>query len=103
MTLHHIKRTLGAIILFFPLQVQAQVLPPGEGRDLVEANCTGCHGTGNISRSLGYTAEGWKQLALTMVYLDGTPELDTIAAYLAEHFPPNVDRAPVSVDGPLPA
>lgn len=99
--MHIFVRLLGASLTFVPLQIAAQELPVGDGRELVEANCTGCHDHRKIHRALGYSAEDWKTLALTMVNLDGTPELDTIAAYLAEHFPPNNRRAPVMVDGPL--
>lgn len=99
--MHIITRMLGAVLASVPLHAAAQGLPPGEGRELVESACTACHSTRNISRSLGYSAAGWKELALTMVHLDGTPEIDAIAAYLAEHFPPNDRRAPVMVEGPI--
>jgi virginiamycin B lyase len=101
MTTLSLSRILGAGLFLLPMQVTAQDLPPGEGRDLVEATCTACHGTRNIVRSLGYTAEGWKELSSTMVDLDGEPELDAIAAYLAEHFPPDDKRKPVRADGPM--
>lgn len=84
-----------------PHSATAENLPPGEGQELVEATCTGCHRIRNIERSLGYTREGWEELISTMVDLNGEPELDVIAAYLAQHFPPNDKRAPVPVDGPL--
>lgn len=96
-----ILRTLAATLASLPVCLSAQDLPPGEGRDLVMTNCTGCHGTSNIRRSLGYSAEGWRALASTMVYLEDSPEMDVIAAYLSAHFPPNDARAPVHVDGPL--
>ena len=92
---------LFAGLLLFPLQAAAAELPAGEGRDLVEGSCMACHDARLIERSLGYSAEDWKKLSSTMIYLDGAPELDALAAYLAEHFPPDDKRAPVVVDGPL--
>ena len=94
-------RTMTTTLMLMPVQLSAQDLPPGEGRDLVMSTCAGCHGTRNIYQSLGYTAAGWKTLASTMVDLDGAPDMDVIAAYLAAHFPPNDARAPVRVDGPV--
>jgi virginiamycin B lyase len=79
---------------------RAEELPDGEGRELVEAICTGCHQTNQILRSSGYTADGWKELAATMIDLsEGTEEEQQIVAYLAERFPPNDRRAPTLVPG----
>lgn len=75
-------------------------LPDGEGRELVEAQCSVCHSVNRISQSLGYTREGWLELAATMVDLSADPaRRNVIAEYLAEHFPPNDRRAPNIVDG----
>lgn len=94
-------RMMTTALAMLPIQLSGQDLPPGEGQKLVMASCTGCHGTRNIRNALGYSAEDWKTLALTMIELDGAPELDIIAAYLGEHFPPSDARAPVRVDGPV--
>ena len=87
-----------------PVAAQAQSapsgLPEGEGRELVEAVCTGCHQTNQITRSSGYSREGWRELTGTMVDLSGSPaEQAAIVDYLAEHFPPNDGRAPKLVPG----
>ena len=75
-------------------------LPQGEDRELVEAVCTGCHQTNQITRSSGYTREGWQELTATMVDLSGSPEeRDRIVDYLAAHFPPHEKRAPTLVAG----
>jgi len=79
---------------------RAAELPEGEGRDLVEAVCTGCHQTNQVLRSSGYTAEGWKDLTATMIDLSGGPEeQQKIITYLATNFPPNDRRAPTLVSG----
>ncbi|MBU2886145.1 SMP-30/gluconolactonase/LRE family protein [Gilvimarinus agarilyticus] len=80
--------------------VLAASLPDGEGRDLVEAMCSGCHGADKITHSLGYTRDGWLRLTGTMIDLSADPERrGAIADYLAKHFPPNEQRAPTLVEG----
>jgi virginiamycin B lyase len=75
-------------------------LPEGEGRDLVEAICIGCHQTNQITRSSGYTADGWRELAGTMIDLSGGPDEERqIVEYLAAYFPPNDRRAATLVPG----
>ena len=72
----------------------------GPGKELVEGVCTGCHQTNQITRSSGYTREGWKELTGTMIDLSGSPEeRDQIIDYLATHFPPNNKRAPKLMPG----
>ncbi|GAB4392669.1 MAG: hypothetical protein Tsb0032_09160 [Kiloniellaceae bacterium] len=79
---------------------QAQSLPDGDGRDLVESVCTGCHNTNQITRSSGYTQAQWLELTGTMIDLSGDPELrDGITGYLATHFPPSGNRAATLVPG----
>src|SRR5215207_7298930 len=81
-------------------RAQASGLPEDPGRELVEAVCTGCHQTSQITRSSGYTREGWKELTSTMVDLSGSPEQQNeITRYLATHFPPNDRRAPKLIPG----
>jgi virginiamycin B lyase len=86
-----------------PVAAQAQGaasgLPDGAGRELVEAVCTGCHQTNQITRSSGYTRAGWQELIGTMVDLSGSPEQDEIVQYLATHLPPNDRRAPKLMPG----
>jgi virginiamycin B lyase len=85
-----------------PAQAQSQAsdLPQGAGRELVESTCTGCHQTNQITRSSGYSHEGWRELTSTMIDLSGSPEeQDAIVEYLAAHFPPNTERAPVLIPG----
>jgi virginiamycin B lyase len=91
-----------AFSMFVPAAVQAQSagLPDGEGRELVEVVCTTCHQTNQITRSSGYTREGWRELTGTMIDLSGSPEdQGAILDYLATHFPPHDRRAPTLMPG----
>ena len=75
-------------------------LPEGLGKDRVERFCLACHQAREILNSSGYTREGWKELASTMINLSAAPEdQDAITQYLATHFPPNTRRAPKLVSG----
>ena len=51
-----------------------------------EATCVECHQLGLITRSRGYTEEGWRDLISSMVDLS-PPEGAAVATYLAMHFP----------------
>jgi virginiamycin B lyase len=96
--------TAGALCAFASVAAQAQSqvseLPDGAGKELVEAVCTACHETNQITRSSGYTREGWQELTGTMIDLSGSPEDQAeITQYLARHFPPNTERAPKLMPG----
>jgi virginiamycin B lyase len=81
-------------------QSEASGLPDGQGKGLVEAVCTGCHQTNQITRSSGYTRAAWQELIGTMIDLSGSPkDRDRITEYLATHFPPNPRRAPRLMSG----
>ncbi|HEX2257007.1 MAG TPA: hypothetical protein VHG92_09990 [Afifellaceae bacterium] len=93
-----------ALFLAAPVAAQAQSggqLPEGHGRDLVEATCSGCHGVNMIERSSGYSRDGWAELIASMIDLSGSEELETITAYLAEHFPASDRRAPTMPEGTM--
>ncbi|MEM7025884.1 MAG: cytochrome C [Pseudomonadota bacterium] len=77
-------------------------MPDGDGRNLVEGLCTGCHQTNQIERSSGYVEDEWRELIATMIDLSVDPETEQeIVGYLAEHFPPNDRRTPTLVPGDL--
>jgi virginiamycin B lyase len=80
-------------------QANSSGLPEGAGKPLVENLCQSCHKVENVHRSLGYAEEEWRALIGTMIDLKGTQELGTIAAYLSKHFPKDVNRQAVLVDG----
>lgn len=74
-------------------------LPDGPGKDLVEIACTSCHGLNVINRSAGYaSAAEWHRVFSTMVELPAA-QAETIANYLATHFPEDTSRRPTLVDG----
>jgi virginiamycin B lyase len=89
-----------------PLTAHAQskhpALPEGKAKAMVEGVCTGCHQTKMITGSSGFTQDGWKELAGTMIDLSGNPEAnDQITKYLAANFPPNTKRASKLVPGAM--
>jgi virginiamycin B lyase len=88
-----------------------ELYPPGPGRDILVQHCFGCHGpTAGWHRRGGKTEAGWRQSMSRMfeqeAYLKGgkiagigappamehgltEADKDTVARYLATHFPPN--------------
>ena len=73
-------------------------LPDGAGRDLVQNHCTGCHGLNLVVNSAGFSTDGWDALFATMVALPGA-QANTMAEYLAEHYPEQPGRRPTLVAG----
>jgi virginiamycin B lyase len=74
-------------------------LPDGEGRELVLSVCSSCHSTAMITRTAGYsTAAEWRRVFSTMVQL-GDTQANTIASYLARHFPEDTSRRPNLIAG----
>ena len=93
--------TASLLLALWPAQGQAQApgpnapLPAGPGKELVEGICTACHRTNEITRSMGYTKEGWKELIGTMIDLSKTAEQqEQVVSYLATHFPPGKNPRP---------
>jgi competence protein ComEA len=77
---------------------QAQDLPAGKGKDLVENTCGSCHGL-DVVVAQHTNRDGWASIVDYMVSrgATGTPEeLKTIVDYLAKNFPAaktNVNKA----------
>jgi competence protein ComEA len=68
---------------------QAQDLPAGKGKELVENTCGSCHGL-DIVTAQHATKDGWASIVDYMVSrgASGTPaEIQTIVEYLAKNFP----------------
>src|SRR5262245_59930132 len=92
------KITLGlaaatAIFLYAIVPAQGQrgggapiVLPDGPGKEVVEVQCSRCHGLNMITGSGGYYKQGWKELFGSMVMLP-TEYSEAASTYLAAHFP----------------
>jgi virginiamycin B lyase len=87
------------VVLPVAARGQSSELPDGDGKQLVQGVCTACHQTNQITRSSGYTRDGWRELIGTMINLSGTPAGDSIVNYLATHFPPREDLKPKLVRG----
>jgi virginiamycin B lyase len=88
----------GAFLFIGPIVARGQQLPDGEGKQLVQNLCTSCHETNLITRSSGYSREGWQELMQAMVNLSGAPA-ETISKYLATHFPAGSHLKPNLVGG----
>jgi competence ComEA-like helix-hairpin-helix protein len=77
---------------------QAQDLPAGKGKELVENTCGSCHGL-DVVVAQHATKDGWSSIVDYMVSrgATGTPdEIKTIVEYLAKNFPvakTNVNKA----------
>ena len=77
---------------------QAQDLPAGKGKELVENTCGSCHGL-DVVVAQHATKDGWASIVDYMVSrgATGTPEeITTIVEYLAKNFPAaktNVNKA----------
>ncbi|HKY07501.1 MAG TPA: cytochrome C [Candidatus Binatia bacterium] len=80
-------------------QQQAVNLPEGDGKPLVQGMCTSCHEVNQITRSSGYSPEGWRELIGTMVNVSGTPAGETLTRYLAKHFPASDQLKPKLIRG----
>jgi len=77
----------------------ATPLPDGPGKDLVMNQCSSCHSTATISRAAGFSsADEWRRVFSTMIELPDA-QANTIARYLAEHFPEDTSRRPTLVSG----
>jgi competence ComEA-like helix-hairpin-helix protein len=77
---------------------QAQDLPAGKGKDLVENSCGACHGL-DVVVAQHATKDGWASIVDYMVSrgASGTPdEIQTIVDYLAKNFPPLPDKVNVN-------
>ena len=95
---------MNRIALFVPVLamslflLQAQDLPAGKGKDLVENTCGSCHGL-DVVVAQHATKDGWQSIVDYMVSrgATGTPdEIKSIVDYLAKNFPPaktNVNKA----------
>jgi competence ComEA-like helix-hairpin-helix protein len=76
-------------LAFSITMAQAQDLPAGKGKDLVENTCGSCHGL-DVVVAQHATKDGWSSIVDYMVSrgATGTPEeISTIVDYLAKNFP----------------
>src|SRR5436305_10398949 len=69
----------------------AQSLPAGDGKDMVEKICAGCHDLAPITESVGGTKDDWQMVVQSMIQMGAEikPEQAVlITNYLAQNFPP---------------
>ena len=69
----------------------AQNLPNGNGREMVEMICSGCHDLSPITDAVGFSRQDWETVVKSMIDMGATikPEqVSVIANYLAANFPP---------------
>ena len=92
---------LGCLAAFPAYSQNASLtLMDGPNKDLVEGACTSCHRANMITRSSGYTSEGWEELISTMMDLSGAPDVQAdIVSYLATQYPPNSNRQSTLIPG----
>lgn len=77
----------------------ADPFPDGPGKDLVLSNCSSCHSPATITRAAGFSsADEWRRVFSTMIALPDA-QANTIANYLAEHFPEDTSRRPTLIAG----
>jgi virginiamycin B lyase len=69
----------------------AQDLPNGNGRDVVQMICSGCHDLEPITGAVGFSRQDWETIVKSMIDMGATitPEQVTVITnYLAANFPP---------------
>jgi virginiamycin B lyase len=77
----------------------AQVaLPDGQGKEMVQTLCSGCHSLNNITQGWGYDKAGWNDLISSMVKLPADTQ-DQVSTYLGEHFSSKTRPPTVLVPG----
>src|SRR6266446_8509720 len=93
-----------AAFIALPLVALAQTrrgpavqLPDGPGKEIVEANCSRCHGLGLIANA-GYAKNDWEQVFSSMVSLP-KDQSSEIADYLATNFPEKPKPKAVVIPG----
>ena len=75
-------------------------LPDGNGKQMVQSVCSGCHSLTNITQGWGYDKKGWDELISSMVKLPDDTR-DTVSTYLGENFSSKTRPPTVVVPGPL--
>jgi virginiamycin B lyase len=83
-------------------QSASTTLPDGAGKDIVQSSCSQCHSLANVTRSVGYTREGW-QNTVAMMRNAGAQLSDsqagTVVDYLTKNFPEKPQPAAVLIPG----
>ena len=80
-----------AVAAAYVLPALAQDLPPGNGKELVQNICGGCHDLTPITDSLGFSKEDWNTVVEAMISMGANIKPEQVAVitdYLAKSFPP---------------
>ena len=84
---------------------QAQTLPEGNGKELVQTVCRQCHGLGEIFQS-GYQGDDWKRIVPLMVGYGAAltgDQMPVVIDYLAKNIVPTPKPEPALVPGTVEA
>jgi hypothetical protein len=82
-----------AALLTVPAPTQSPTpsddLPDGEGKKILQAQCTSCHELTEVTKFRGYYNRAqWRDIVVTMVEYGADlkkAEIETLADYLAQH------------------
>lgn len=80
----------------FPAQAQqpaGNLLPPGEGRDIVAVACTQCHGP-NVFAQLREGSDAWRHQVYDMILRGAqvqSADIDKVVGYLSASFGPGIN------------
>ena len=80
---------LGSVLVSAAQTNQPVELPQGEGKEIIEGSCSGCHGLTEIAKSAGFTEVEWRKVLQAMVQRGAQlndQQLGTAANYLANNF-----------------
>ena len=94
----------GAAALALPSLAQAQ-LPNGNGKQIVETQCTVCHEVLRIT-SAGHTRDEWDTVVHNMIMMGAQlkPEqISVVTNYLASNFPPRQKTNVATISGSVQA
>jgi mono/diheme cytochrome c family protein len=80
----------GATLLVQAAIAQEISLKPGEGSNLVEANCQACHSLSYIPMNSFLNGQAWEAVVAKMIKAFGAPideaDAKSIASYLKKHY-----------------
>ena len=68
---------------------EAEALPAGAGKQILQASCTSCHDLGEVTKFRGYYNRAqWRDIVVTMVQYGAEVEeknVEVLTDYLVEH------------------
>ena len=68
---------------------EAEALPGGAGKQILQASCTSCHDLGEVTKFRGYYNRAqWRDIVVTMVQYGakvGEKDVEVLTDYLVEH------------------